>query len=66
MRYMIIVFPFSAGKPVVTDFRLVAYCVAFFRSFMYSEVSVFDNDSGRYLLRIIRAKDNWQDSLYPN
>jgi len=49
MRYIIFAYPFSMMKPIATDFRLIAYSIAFFKSIFYTEVYVFDNDKKGFI-----------------
>ncbi len=44
MRYIIFVYPFSMMKPIATDFRLIAYIIAFYKSIFYTDLYVFDDD----------------------
>jgi len=45
MRYIIFIFPFNMALPIATDFRLIAYIIAYLKSFFYKEVYIFDNDA---------------------
>jgi hypothetical protein len=56
MRYIIFAFPLYPGTPITTDFKLIAYGIAFFKRLIYSEVYVIDNDTGEYIFFYCRDK----------
>ncbi len=49
MRYVVIVVTFRFEIPIQTDFRLIAYIMAFFKSITCREVYIFDNDMDNYI-----------------
>ncbi len=49
MRYIILSFPFYPQSATSTDFRLIAFGIAFFRRFFHPEVYVVDTDTGEYI-----------------
>lgn len=56
MRYIILAFPFNLAPPVATDFRLIAYLIAFCRRLFYPEVYVFDKDCGKFICMYCKKK----------
>jgi hypothetical protein len=46
MRYSVISFPLRFGRPVSSDFRLLAYAIAWIRKTVCSEVYIIDTDTG--------------------
>jgi len=46
MRYTVISFPPHAGKPVSSDFRMLAYAIAGIRKIYCREVCIIDTDTG--------------------
>jgi len=49
MRYIIHVFPLHIVKPITTDFKLIAFCIAFLIRLIYSAVYVIDCDTGELI-----------------
>ena len=49
MRYIILSYPFYQQTATATDFRLIAFCIAFFRRVFQPEVYVVDTDTGDYI-----------------
>ena len=64
MRYLIISFPYYLGTPITTDFRLIAFSIAFFRKLIYSEIYVIDNDIGEFIFSYRKQRQRQQKSAF--
>ena len=64
MRYIIVAFPFCPGTPITTDFKCIAYVIAFLKRLMYSEVYAIDNDTGEYIFFYCRNKQQHEREYF--
>jgi len=58
MRYIIFVFPFCLAKPIATDFRLIAYLIAFLKSIFYPQVYIYYRDMGEFIYSKCPKRDS--------
>ena len=61
MRYAIFLVPFFEDTVVFTDFRLIAFCIALFRSVFNGEVYVIDTQTDDFIYAH-RKKETFRES----